>query len=32
MVNDRLIKYDQAIILSIKDKGLVVMTGCMQGN
>jgi len=32
MVNDPLIKDDQAIILSIKDKGLVVMTGCgMQG-
>jgi len=27
MVNDPLIKDDQAI-LSIKDKGLVVMTGC----
>jgi 7,8-dihydropterin-6-yl-methyl-4-(beta-D-ribofuranosyl)aminobenzene 5'-phosphate synthase len=28
MVNDPLIKDDQAIILSIKDKGLVVITGC----
>ena len=33
MVNDPLIKDDQAIILSIKDKGLMVMTGCdMQRN
>jgi len=28
MENDPLIKDDQAIILSIKDKGLVVITGC----
>jgi 7,8-dihydropterin-6-yl-methyl-4-(beta-D-ribofuranosyl)aminobenzene 5'-phosphate synthase len=28
MVNDPLIKDDQAIILSIKDKGLVIITGC----
>jgi 7,8-dihydropterin-6-yl-methyl-4-(beta-D-ribofuranosyl)aminobenzene 5'-phosphate synthase len=28
MVNDPLIKDDQPIILSIKDKGLVVVTGC----
>src|SRR5207253_7791610 len=28
MENDPLIKDDQAIVLSIKDKGLVVITGC----
>src|SRR6266571_1234420 len=28
MENDPLIKDDQAIVLNIKDKGLVVITGC----
>lgn len=28
MVNDPLIKDDQAVILNVKDKGLVVLTGC----